>query len=88
MSRAYIFSWPASTTEDLLSARFLLEDFFASLCLRPGRMRTNLPVPVTLKRAATAFRVLNFVTMFLPLLSGAQCRQDDHLVSLSEGSSS
>ncbi len=46
------------TTTDLPSLRLFLDDLHSSRCRRPLRERTTLPVPVILKRLATAFRVL------------------------------
>lgn len=46
------------TTTDLPSLRLLFDDLHSSRCLRPLCERITLPVPVILKRLATAFRVL------------------------------
>jgi hypothetical protein len=46
------------TSTDLASLRFRFGDLHWSKCLRPPRVRTSLPVAVTLKRLATDLRVL------------------------------
>lgn len=48
----------AATTTDFLKLRFRLRFLHCRRCRRPGLLRTNRPVPVTLNRFDTAFRVL------------------------------
>lgn len=45
--------------------RFRLALFFVKMCRRPGRVRFNLPVAVTLNRAFTALRVFILGIAFL-----------------------
>ncbi len=48
----------AATTADFRKFRFRLRFLHCRRCLRPGLFRTSRPVPVTLNRFDTAFRVL------------------------------
>src|SRR5271155_2437745 len=68
----YIFTWPSSTSRDLAKWRFRLALFFVKIWRRPGRVRFNLPVAVTLNRALTALRVfiLGMAFLLLRLFSG------------------
>lgn len=59
----YIFTCPSSTNRDLAKCRLRLELFLVKIWRRPGRVRFNLPRPVTLNRAFIAFRVFILGTM-------------------------